>query len=445
MSRNRFNKRAFPRKRRKDDDQTILMKASLAHREGRLAEAEKGYRTVLQNNPQWGQLLNALGTVYIDLAQPDKARNCFKKAAHLTPPHPAASYNLARLMQQENDHEGAAALYIQILEQQPEYGEVWNNLGIAYRETGDKDEALSCFQRAVTFAPEMAEAWNNLGVAQDELEMYTDSSQSYSRAIELRAEYTSAHFNLGCALQKLRRYDEAAEHYAKVLAIAPKDKAAKFMLHSLGRGAEIPDAAPAEHVRRIFDQCADSFEKVLVHDLQYKTPELLFELVRPYLTEGLNVLDLGCGTGLGALFYRPYAARLTGVDISPKMLAKAAEKELYDDLQVFDILQNWPFPQKFDLIYSSDVFVYFGDLNTVIQPISSHLAAGGITAFSVEKLMEGETPYQLDPSGRYAHSRQYIAACLEQHDLLMLEAAEGDIRKQSGKEVKGLLIIATKR
>jgi predicted TPR repeat methyltransferase len=78
------------------------------------------------------------------------------------------------------------------------------------------------------------------------------------------------------------------------------------MLQSLGTSTT-PDAAPAQHVRRIFDQCAGTFEKTLVNDLEYKTPELLFNLVRPHLKQDLTVLDLGCGTGLGSQFYRPYA------------------------------------------------------------------------------------------------------------------------------------------
>lgn len=36
----------------------------------------------------------------------------------------------------------------------------------------------------------------------------------------------------------------------------------------------------------------------------------------------------------------------------------------YDDLIVFDILQDWSFPQPFDLVYSADAFVYFGNLDS---------------------------------------------------------------------------------
>jgi predicted TPR repeat methyltransferase len=228
-----------------------------------------------------------------------------------------------------------------------------------------------------------------------------------------------------------------------VLEARPGDEAAGFMLQSMGT-ATTPDAAPVEHVRRIFDRCAATFEKILVKDLEYRTPELLFELVRPHLTKEMNVLDLGCGTGLGAWLYRPFAKRLTGVDVSPGMLERAAEKKIYHRLEIFDILQDWDFPRKFDLIYSSDVFVYFGNLDRIIGSAASYLADGGIIAFSVERLEDDSMEYRLFPSGRYAHSRAYIRDCLARHGLRLIEARKSDIRKQSGKQVKGLLIAAGK-
>jgi len=432
-------------KRLTGDSQTILMKASVDHREGRLVEAEKGYREVLKRTPDWGQVLNALGTVYLDKGQLDKAKNAFTKAAELKPLNISALYNLAILKQRENDHPGAITIYKKMLEAQPDFGQAWNNLGIAFQETMNPDEALSCFQKAVEFAPEMAEAWNNLGVAQDELNMVENSSASYKTAIKLRPEYVSAHFNIGMSLQKRERFQEAEDHYKMVLETKPDDKAAKFMLQSLGSITETPDAAPVEHVRRIFDQCAGTFEKTLVKDLEYRTPELLFNLACPYLTEEMNILDLGCGTGLGAQLYRPFAKRLTGVDVSSKMVEKAGEKDIYDSLEVFDMLQDWNFPKKFDLIYSSDVFVYFGNLHPIICSISSALTDEAIMAFSVENLQETSIDYRLFPTGRYAHSRHYIKSCLEQYGFEVLVEKESDIRKQSGNQVRGLLFVAKKK
>ena len=426
-----------------NDCKHILKQAALAHEEGRFADAQKAYLEVLSENPDSGSVLNALGTVFLDQSQPDKARAYFEQAAYLNPPDLSACYNLGRLKQTEGDDKGAITIYRAIVKEQPRFGLAWNNMGVAYREIGEPEEAISCFRRAAAFSPDMAEAWNNLGVSQDEFHMTENASRSYQKAIEIQPDYASAHFNLGVSMQKLGRYKAAEDHYNKVLEINPGDEAANFMLQSLGTSTT-PDAAPAQHVRRIFDQCAGTFEKTLVNDLEYKTPVLLFNLVRPHLKPDLTVLDLGCGTGLGSRFYRPYAKNLIGVDVSPKMLQKALEKKIYDDLIVFDVLQDWSFAQSFDLIYSSDVFVYFGNLDAIMRSASSYLVRGGMIAFSVEKLEDDSMEYRLFPSGRYAHSQRYMKNCLKRHGLIPMEETGAVIRKQSGDAVKGLLIVAQK-
>ena len=414
-----------------------------AHRQGKWSEAEIGYQKILNQKPDWGHALSALGNLFLDQNRPDKAKPIFKKAAGLNPPNLSACYNLGRLKQLENDHHGAIQIYKTMIKHQPNNGLAWNNLGVAYRETGKSNDAIKSFQMAVRFAPELAEAWNNLGVAQDELNQADNAMSSYRKAIEINPEYISPHLNLGISLQKAKRFKQAEKHYTQVLDIQPDNEIAKFMYQSI-RGDETPDAAPVGHVRNIFNQCAENFEALLVEALDYKTPELLFDLVHPYLEKNMTILDLGCGTGLGAQLYLPFAKSLTGVDVSEKMLEKASEKKIYHQLEIFDILEEWVFPSKFDLIYSSDVFVYFGNLDNIVKSASSYLVNGGKIAFSVERLKENKLDYQLYPSGRYAHSEKYIHACLNRHHLKIIETNKTDIRNQSGHPVKGLLIVAIK-
>lgn len=111
---------------------------------------------------------------------------------------------------------------------------------------------------------------------------------------------------------------------------------------------------------------------------------------------------------------------------------------------MFDVLQDWAFTTKFNLIYSSDVFVYFGNLDTIIKSISSSLVDGGMIAFSVEKLKDYAVDYKLYPSGRYAYSRKYIQERLGQHGFKKIKINETDIRNQSGNPFRGLLVAAKK-
>jgi predicted TPR repeat methyltransferase len=51
----------------------------------------------------------------------------------------------------------------------------------------------------------------------------------------------------------------------------------------------------------------------------------------------VDVLDLGCGTGLSGQALRPLARRLTGVDLSPAMIDARRTRTVYDVLTVAEI------------------------------------------------------------------------------------------------------------
>lgn len=55
--------------------------------------------------------------------------------------------------------------------------------------------------------------------------------------------------------------------------------------------------------------------------------------VLSYLNGSLDVLDLGCGTGLIGSWFKDYARKLVGVDVSPTMLDMATKKGCYHELR----------------------------------------------------------------------------------------------------------------
>lgn len=52
-----------------------------------------------------------------------------------------------------------------------------------------------------------------------------------------------------------------------------------------------------------------------------------------YLNQSLDILDLGCGTGLIGSWFKDYARKLVGVDVSPTMLDMATKKGCYHELR----------------------------------------------------------------------------------------------------------------
>jgi SAM-dependent methyltransferase len=102
---------------------------------------------------------------------------------------------------------------------------------------------------------------------------------------------------------------------------------------------------------------------------------------------GCRVLDLGCGYGWFARWAREHgAARVTAVDVSARMLARAAAETdddaiayVRDDLETFASA-----PAVFDIAYSSLALHYVTDLACLFAAVRTGLVSGGTFVFSVE-------------------------------------------------------------
>ena len=101
-----------------------------------------------------------------------------------------------------------------------------------------------------------------------------------------------------------------------------------------------------------------------------------------------HMLDLGCGTGLAGMAFRPLVRRLTGIDLSPAMVARARAKQVYDRLDTDDLVQFLAAEQSnggvYDLVVAADVFVYLFDLAPVATAVAKVLRPDGLFAFTVE-------------------------------------------------------------
>jgi SAM-dependent methyltransferase len=102
---------------------------------------------------------------------------------------------------------------------------------------------------------------------------------------------------------------------------------------------------------------------------------------------GLRVLDLGCGFGWFCRWARQQgAARVLGIDVSEKMLARA-RADTDDPVITYtlaDMEQVALSPASFDLVYSSLAFHYVEGLDRLLGVVHRALVPGGHLVFSVE-------------------------------------------------------------
>jgi predicted TPR repeat methyltransferase len=258
---------------------------------------------------------------------------------------------------------------------------------------------------------------------------------------------------LGKVLYRDARAEEAAAVYRAWLQALPGDPVATHLVAATG-GAAAPERASDGFVRRLFDRAAPDFDAALA-SLGYCAPQLIFETATSVLDAdagalgadagALDILDLGCGTGLCGTLFRPRAHRLVGVDLSDGMLEQARRRGCYDELVCEELTAYLDrCVGRFHVITAADVFCYFGDLLAPLSEAARSLRSGGWLVFSVEELQSSgvDVNAELLEHGRYAHSRSYIANTLVSLGLRVSVRSTSMLRFERGAPVEGLIVAA---
>lgn len=201
---------------------------------------------------------------------------------------------------------------------------------------------------------------------------------------------------------------------------------------------EAPEKANADYIAGLFDAFADSFDEKLVGWLDYKAPQQVAAVAARLLDgrKAERAFDLGCGTGLLAPEVHRFVRRLDGIDLSPRMVDKARQRGLYDELIVGEIVVNLlRRTAAYDLVLAADVLSYFGDLRTLFMAVHDGLQPGGLFVATVEKGAEGR--YTASKTGRYQHGETYLRKRAAEAGFEVVALDEVDLRQEEGRPVRG--------
>src|SRR5215467_7319136 len=139
------------------------------HQQGRLAEAEKLYQEVLQQEPTHFDALHLLGAVALQTRRSQRGVELITKAIKLNQNVAAAHNNLGSGLHDLKRHDEALASFDMAIALRPDYAEAYNNRGAALNDLKRSDEALASCDKAIALKPGYAEAHSNRGVAMNDL------------------------------------------------------------------------------------------------------------------------------------------------------------------------------------------------------------------------------------------------------------------------------------
>ena len=372
-------------------------------------------------------------------------------------------------------------MYVELLRQKPDDADALHYLGVLRMAQGRNADAVELVQRALELAPGNAVAWNSLGNMLVLCKEVKAAGVAYNKATAIQPDFTEAWFNLANYYRNTDQPDLAVQCFQRVIDLKPKFSSAyeniAMLLDKMGKpelrievlrkwaeaepdnavphhmlaaysDAPPPERAPNAFVTHKFDRFAENFDESLAR-LEYNGPRLVraaLEGVLPLGQGNLAVLDAGCGTGLSGLELRDSARKLVGVDLSGRMLMKARDRAIYDELHLSELVGFLRTrPAAFDLIACIDALIYFGRLDEVLGAAAGSLKPAGVLAFTLESVpADSPSNYRMSGHGQYSHRADYVRACLADAKFDVLKFEDAVARKELAKEVAGFVVVARK-
>jgi len=412
---------------------------------GKLAEAAQRLNAVVKSWPGDARIY-LMGMRLAEAAgNPEGAQQAARKAIDLAPDWPVGVTELALLLARQNQFKEAmehAETAMRLDGSNPDV--LIRVIDIAHRAQSF-DRAIEWLERASAVLPDntdvkllLARDWRETGQPEKALPIYDQLIEAHpndSVALMGRAQTAIATGNLSLALRDCEA----------LLAMRPDDEEVRFYLE-VARG-NTPSRQPQEMVRSLFDGFAEHFDRRLIAGLKYKLPREVAKIITERFPDlKLNILDLGCGTGLlGACLGRIQGA-MVGVELSPKMIEQAARHGVYDrfhNVDLLDALEATP-ESLYDVIAALDVFLYVGDLSRAIPDAFRILHAGGQFIFSCERALEEEPDLVLRPTQRFAHKASHVQGMCSAAGFEQVSIEPMTLRFEKNEPVAGFLVVARK-
>tara|TARA_X000000950_G_scaffold65785_1_gene80942 strand:+ start:13115 stop:14776 length:1662 start_codon:yes stop_codon:yes gene_type:complete len=265
-----------------------LQQGVSAFKEGKLQDAERLYRTILQSKQAHPDANYNLGVIAVCLNKSDAALPYFKTALEANPRIEQfwLSYIDALIKTKQFDNakqvlcqakmQGVDSLKLNSLEVQishknqklnpailsppqeqlkslleyyqkgqfgyaeklarsiseefPKHHFSWKVLGAILGAIGKNSEAINACQTAVALSPQDAEAHSNLGNILKEIGKLDESLLSFNKAIALKPDFDDAFNNMGNVFQDQDKMDKAIVAYRKAISLNPKHAEAYYNL-----------------------------------------------------------------------------------------------------------------------------------------------------------------------------------------------------------------------
>lgn len=373
------------------------------------------------------------------------AFDALRRSVALDPLWTPGELQLALLYARRGMYDKAIAHAQKLTKREPNNALVLAHLVDFAHDSGNMELAISELRRGLTYLPKDVQMrrWlaNDLQVTGQHAEAY----DIWTSLIEENPRDEMALLGRVTTLIEGGKASAAIPDTTSLIEIDPGNSI--YAYYSAIAHGVTPDHQPPELNRRMFDSMAETYDQHMVRGLGYQLPKIVAEkILRRFPTKSMNVLDLGCGSGLLGVCLGRIDGFLIGVDISTKMVEQAGRHGVYDrfhTVNMLDALRETP-AEVYEIITALDVFIYTGDLKATVPNAHRILMPAGDLYFSCEIAPENGPDLVLQPNGRYAHKRSHVLALCKEAGFEDVQIEDLVLRREAGEPVNGFLVVAHK-
>jgi tetratricopeptide (TPR) repeat protein len=189
--------------------------------EGRLPEAEKLCRRILETQPDLAEAEHLFGLIAHQSGKLGEAIEHVRRATELAPQNAMFHANFGEMLRLVGQPRLAAEAARRALAIEPKMATALSNLGVALFEMRNYKEAAQAHRQAIAAKPDFAEAYSNLGNALHAVRRYDDAIAAYRRALELKPGFADAVANLGTTLMHSGNLEDGAATLRHAIALSP--------------------------------------------------------------------------------------------------------------------------------------------------------------------------------------------------------------------------------
>lgn len=413
--------------------------------QGDLESAAATLNQALQHNPNDPRVFMLAGLAAEKAGNIPNAFEYLRRCASMAPKWGLGQLELALLLARQNQFQEAIEIAEQTATLDPSNLQVLGSVIAVAQRARHLEMAVRHLRRGLELVPGDVGLRRLLARNLGDLGEHTLALELWGKLIDENPKDTESLLGRVLALATQGQPTRARKDTLALLELAPGDSIYAYY-NVIAHGA-LPLQQPVKLIQNLFDAAADRYDQRMLHALKYQLPkQIADQLIARYPDKKINVLDLGCGTGLLGVCLGRLDGALVGVDISKGMIEQAARHNVYDRFHhtnLLDALEDTP-ASLYQVLAALDVFIYAGDMSKAIPNALRILTAGGQFIFSCEAAPEDGPALVLQPTGRYAHQRSAIEALCTAAGFAPVEINETVLRHENNEPVNGFVVTAHK-